>query len=163
MKNSIFTFSIILLLSLFFNTAITFAQSASGKTFYSLIEESEPVPKSINGAAFLNNMVIARIETDDKNNPFNGVSGVCEQWMVAMGEGNEFVHGVCIMADQAGDTFVTYLSYERNDESRAFFVKGGTGKFRNLDGKGTTTFIARPQTNNVEVFAMEKWTLKYKL
>ena len=160
MKNSIlFTISITML-GLLFSANITFAQTASGKIIYTIIEEARPTPKSINGVTFRNGILKARLETDD-NSGFHKATGVCEDWVVPTGGGNAFSHGVCIFADKDGDTFVTYITSMRKDEIKILNVKGGTGKFIDLDGKGTSFDNGPADTGKVEDCCIAKWEISY--
>ena len=163
MKNSIITIGSLFLLVLLFNVNDALAQTASGKIIYTNIKEATPKPKSINGVTFQNGMMKARLETDDHQSPFFAVTGVCENWAVPEGDGNAFVHGACIFADKDGDTFVTYTTSRRNDKSRVVHVKGGTGKFINLEGKGNSFEDGPPDTGKAEDCCMSKWKIKYKL
>lgn len=163
MKNSIlFTISF-LLFGLFFNMGNAVAQTASGKIIYTTIEETRPVPKSINGVTFQNGTMKARLETNNSDSPFSNATGVCENWAVPTGDGNAFVHGVCVFADKDGDTFVTYTTSMRKAKSRIAHVKGGTGKFVNLDGKGTSFEIGPADTGKAEDCCMAEWTIHYKM
>ena len=141
----------------------TFAQTASGKIIYTTIEESRPTPKSINGVTFRNTVTKGRLETDDKNSPFHGATGVCESWIIPMGNGNYFIHGFAIFADKDGDTFITYFTSTRKAENNTFYIKGGTGKFVNLDGQGTSSKSVRADTGIQEDCCMSNWEMKYKM
>jgi hypothetical protein len=71
------------------------------------------------------------------------------------GEGETFAHGVCIIADKKGDTYVTYntLNSNENGKSITTYVKGGTGKFKNLTGTGTASELMPAHTKKKETAA----------
>ncbi len=164
MKNSNLFTTTIILLGVLFNMNITYAQTASGRIIYTTIEEARPAPKSMNGVSFQNGMFKARLETDNSKSPFNKATGVCENWLVPGENGNAFIHGVCIFADPDGSTFVTYSSSKAKDKSSTIHIKGGTGKFLNLDGTGTSSKTLPLDADlKVDDCCMSTWKIKYKM
>lgn len=164
MKNSNLLATNLLLLALLFTAGNTFAQTASGRIIYTTIEEAQSKPKSINGVSFQNGMVKARLETKNSKSPFNKATGVCENWLVPGENGNAFIHGVCLFSDGDGSTFVTYSTSKSKDESSTIYIKGGTGKFLNLDGSGTASkSLPLDPDLKEDDCCMSTWKIKYKM
>ncbi len=163
MKNLKFSTFSFFLLSLLLQVNYSFAQSAKGQIIYTTIEEARSTPKSMNGVTFRNTLTKARLETADKNSPFNGVTGVSESWVVPMGDGNALIHGFSVLADKDGDTFFVYFTSTRRDKQNTVKIKGGTGKFMNLEGSGTSSKAERADTGIKEDCCMSSWEIKYKM
>lgn len=163
MKNPIIFLSCLLGFLLTIPFTHSQAQSVSGKIFYQAPNATSPELRTLNGVTFQTDELLARVVTDNEKSPFHQTTGVCRNWVVAKGEGETFTHGLCIMADQEGDTFVVYNTFNSKDKNIITHVKGGTGKFSQLDGTGTASEIGPAHTNEEGDCCMQSWTLKYKI
>ena len=160
MKNSIlFTISFVLISLLFPANNLT-AQTISGKIIYSNPTGTEL--KTINGVTFKKDVFEVRVETDDKDSPFNETRGTFELWSVPTGGGDAFIHGVGLLADKDGDTYCTYGSNMKKADNMIIYTKGGTGKFSNIDAIGTATIMIPADTGKEGDCCMQKWEATFK-
>lgn len=163
MKNPILFLSCLFCILLSSTLTSINAQSDSGKIIYKVPEATAPELKSQNGVTFQTDEILARIVSDNENSPFHEATGVCRNWVVAKGEGDTFAHGVCIMADKEGDTFIGYQTLNSEDKTITLHATGGTGKFKTLDGKGIVSEVGPAHTKKEGDCCMQTFEIKYKM
>ncbi|GAB5555245.1 MAG: hypothetical protein Sapg2KO_48360 [Saprospiraceae bacterium] len=164
MKSNLISIFCSLIALILLNTGNLTAQSASGRVIYKEKEGFDQKIVKENGVTFMSVRNYARIEMDDASSLFHQNSGVCESWSVPKGEGTAIMHGICMMANKNGDTYIAYITDSEKEATEfELNVKGGTGIFENLDGKGTATFMMPTHTKKEGDCCMQKFTLKYKL
>ena len=158
MKN-VLIFCCVLFAAMLSNNLV--AQENSGRIY--ITKGSKEIEKKANGSTYYYSTTEARLETDQKNSPFHNAKGNCENWIMPIGKDNFFAHGMCVLADKDGDTFVTYSSSFAQDESIEIFVKGGTGKFKGLTGQGLASPFGPSKDTKTKDCCVSSWKGTFKL
>ncbi|MDH3667212.1 MAG: hypothetical protein OEN23_09825 [Paracoccaceae bacterium] len=130
------------------------AEEGTGTATY-IVTWSESTPRPGGGAVQhvrMKGVVLA----DDAKSALHGASQTCQGANVVGADGGAITgHGVCDAVDADGDTWSIW--YANDAGGRRWGIIGGTGKFQNMTGGGTTKVIVPPRNGRVVISWEGTW------